>query len=283
MSSRPPSATTKKKAYKKKDLPPTNSTLADRGGEHPDKKTFVKTPMVGTDVDAVLAAGKHVVPVTVKGAAVLEAMEAKAAASAPHQGGKDEQQSLVAKVKHAAATSCEFITESNEEYIKIKAAEDVAATEGVYKTQGERHKKGEEQKADLVEIWPMKEDVRQLESMVEHAGSVHGISLRKGGPVARLQSAADRGTSCKVPKKVADLLIDATINRPLDLKMRAEARVTRMEHGVAGGAGEQTRKPMPELVRGSDNLFTVNVPVSPSQQVPQGAPVAGAGPEEESN
>lgn len=39
------------------------------------------------------------------------------------------------------------------QYAKVKAAEEVAATPGLYETQGERRQRQQEETADYVEIW----------------------------------------------------------------------------------------------------------------------------------
>lgn len=45
--------------------------------------------------------------------------------------------------------SCRFLLQ----YAKVKAAEEVAATLGLYETQGERRQRQQEETADYVEIW----------------------------------------------------------------------------------------------------------------------------------
>lgn len=250
-------------------------------------------PVAGTDVESVLQAGKHAIPVTTKTAAVLQSMEAR---GKPGQGtevlkNKEEagKEFLAPKVQSAAAKGGEVVTESMEEYAKVKAAEEVAKTEGLYTTRGEKKQQRQQtshgREEEMVEIWPAKEDVVQLISMVEHAGTLRGISLKKGGAVARLQSAADRGGSCKVPKNVADLLVEATLLRPKDLKTRAEAQMLRMEHGkeqsgtaagkgTTGGSSSGLKKTTPMLVRNFDKL-TVDVPMSPVVQPQQPQKMGG--------
>lgn len=45
--------------------------------------------------------------------------------------------------------SCRFPLQ----YVKVKAAEEMAATPGLYETQGERSQRQQEETADYVEIW----------------------------------------------------------------------------------------------------------------------------------
>jgi len=180
-----------------------------------------------------------------------------------------------------------------EEYASGKAEKEVAKKEGLYPTRGEKKKKKKQQQQqpgaggeeEMVEIWPDKKDVVQLISMVEHAGTLRGVSLKKGGAVARLQGAADRGESCKLPKKVADLLVEATLQRPKDLKTRAEAQMLRMEYGKeklgvegkgasgGGGGGTGAKKATLQLVRTFDKL-TVE-PMSPVVQPQQPQQMGG--------
>lgn len=92
----------------------------------------------------------------------------------------------------------------SQQYARVKAAEEVAATPGLYETQGERRQRQQEETADLVEIEPRKEDVAQLESMIGSAPgeALEGVRLERGGDVAKLHSAADKGKSCVVHKRV---------------------------------------------------------------------------------
>lgn len=85
----------------------------------------------------------------------------------------------------------------------------MASTPGLYETRGERRFRQEEGTDDLVEIRSRKEDVAQLESLIESApgsraprGDYEGVRLERGGDVAKLHSAADKGESCVVHKKV---------------------------------------------------------------------------------
>jgi len=275
---------------------PTMTTKSKKEG-----KKMKGKPVAGTDVEAVLQAGKHVVPVTTKGAAVLQSMEARGKTGQGTEALRNKEEAgLVPKVQSAAAKGEEVVTQSQEEYAKLKAAEEVAKKEGLYTMRGEKKEKKKQQQQqpgaggeeEMVEIWPDKKDVVQLISMVEHAGTIKGVSLKKGGAVARLQGAADRGGSCKVPKKVADLLVEATLQRPKDLKTRAEAQMLRMEYGkeklgeegkgASGGGGGSTgaKKATPQLVRTFDKL-TVDVPMSPVVQPQQLRQMGGGAPEEE--
>lgn len=262
---------------------PTTTTTESK---KQDKKTKGKPRTGGTDVESVLQAGKHAVPVTTKGAAVLQSMEARGKTGQGTETSKHKEEGgLVPKVQSAAAKGGEVVTQSQEEYASVKAAEEVAKKEGLYTTRREKKEKKKQQQQqpgaggeeEMVEIWPDKKDVVQLISMVEHAGTLRGISLKKGEAVARLQGAADRGRSCKVPKKVADLLVEATLQRPKDLKTRAEAQMLRMEYGKeklgeggkgassGGGGSTGAKKATPQLVRTFDKL-TVDVPMSPVVQ-----------------
>lgn len=56
----------------------------------------------------------------------------------------------------------------------------------------------------------------QLESMVETApgGELEGVRLEKGGDIAKLHSAADKGSSCVVRAKVC--MWNLSLNRFLD-------------------------------------------------------------------
>ncbi len=132
--------------------------------EEPDRKDFTakapKEARGGSDVETLLKE-HHAVPVTTKGAAVLQAMETRELGGGPGQGGSEVlaskaaplPASLAAKVQSAAATTGVFEAQSAEEYIKVKAAEEVAATPGLYETQGERRERQEEAMVDYVEIW----------------------------------------------------------------------------------------------------------------------------------
>ena len=202
---------------------------------------------------------------------------------------KKEEGGLVPKVESVAANEEEVVTQSQEEYSKVEAAKEVAKNEGLYTTRGEKKKKKKEQQQrpsaggqeEVIEIWPDKKDVVQLISMVERAGTLNGVSLKKGGAVARLQSAADRGESGKVPKNVVDLWLEAKSQGPKDVKTRAEAQMLRIDFGKGklGEGGKATssgsesgstanKKATPKLVRTFDKL-TVDVPVSPVVQPQQ--------------
>jgi len=263
------------------------------GAKKQGKKSKAK-PVAATDMESVLQAGKHVVPLTRKDAAVLQSMEAhgKSGQGTKMSTKKREEGGLLPKVESVAAKEKEVVTQSLEEYAKLEAAKEVARNEGLYTTRGEKKKKKKKKKKEqqqrpfaggqeeVLEIWPEKKDVVQLISMVERAGTLNGVSLIKGGAVARLQSAADRGKSCKVPKKVSDLWVEAKSQRPKDIKTRAEAQMLRMDFGKgklgeggratnSGGDGSAAaKKGTPKLVRMFDKL-TVDVPTSPVVQPQQ--------------
>eukprot|EP00624_Nannochloropsis_granulata_P001270 evm.model.NODE_16159_length_32649_cov_71.425774.2 len=260
------------------------------GAKKQGKKSKGK-PVAGTDMESVLQAGKHVVPVTAKDAAVLQSMEARGKSGQGTEVLKNKEEGgLVPKVESVAAKEGEIVTQSQEEYAKLEAAKEVARNEGLYTTRGEKKKKKKKEQQqrpstggqeDVIEIWPDKKDVVQLISMVERAGTLNGVSLKKGGAVARLQSAADRGESCKVPKKVSDLWVEAKSQRPKDVKTRAEAQMLRMDLGKeklggggnttssgGGGGSTATKKATPKLVWTCDKL-TVDVPMSPVVQPQQ--------------
>lgn len=249
---------------------------------HPDRKTFPAVPVAGTDVEAVLKAGHHAVPISTKGAAVLQSMEArgKKGKGTEALGSKNQNNRtfLAPKMQSAAATTGVFETQSPEEYGKVKISEEVAQEAGLYETRGERRQRqAAETPSDLVEVWPRKEDVSQLESMIETAGVIQGVKLQKRGEVAKLQSAADRGASCHVSRKVADLLAEAAEIRPKDMKTRAEAKITRMKRGSTASAGAAAKTSAgrggaaggPQLVRGADHMtvdVTASVPTSNQEQ-----------------
>jgi hypothetical protein len=244
----------------------------------------------GTFAESALQAAK---PEKERTAAEMDSMEGRMASQkdkGSHKEHGNESQNLKQKVQPAAAKGKGVVTGNLKEDEKLKWASDNAS--GEPKTRGKKKKirqKGEKEASSKVkdkteEVWPEKEDTMQLVSMVEQAGSIHGISLKRGGAIARLQSAADRGTSCTVSKKVADLLREARTRRPKDIKTRAVAQVIRLEHGKkeefeggkisrdASSAGDK-KKAAPTLVRDLNRL-AVDVPLSPVVQ-PQHAQQMG--------
>jgi hypothetical protein len=96
------------------------------GSEEPDRKDFTATGAEkgGTmDVDTMLR-GHHAVPVSIKGAAILQKMETRELGGGGGGGGGSEvlgskaaptPASLAAKVQSAASTTGVFVTQSAEE------------------------------------------------------------------------------------------------------------------------------------------------------------------------
>lgn len=93
--------------------------------------------------------------------------------------------------------------------------------------------------------------------MVETAagGELEGVRLEKGGDIAKLHSAADKGTSCVVRAKVAELLTKATLERPKDTKDRADQRLARAQ-AAKGAQGRTGGEPIRVFVSGHFMYFT---------------------------